>query len=610
MTAHAAIAAVPKSGTANRTLLQALLVSRVAWIVGAGEDPAAFDPRGEDGSPLTQVIGYNGLWFWYDEADSTTGHDGTTCIVTTATGGRYKVTGIDMLITHVVSKTLADPPDADDVDEELRPSDGDAYLVPTGGTWPSGKEDYIAVWVEARREWFYIAPKPGWFVWVPGATSDAAYHYDSVQAAWIVGLGDGLAAEDSIPLSAIQGCAASLTVRVEDQTHYAPPGARKTGATPTMPLGGTASNINDNSDTTLGVTSALGDLTGATVAGRIIARLALAATTTLICIEARGVLGSAVSSSSAMGLYYSTNNGSTWTQAGLGFTLSATAQTIQRTGTFAGVTDIALVTEAKNWSTNTNTVAGLNAFDATVTGSVGDTYVIASPAIGVFAGMESKVARCEVADAYVIYTQADGDEVYDKNLKKKYKWSSTASAWQAAFSGYANLSEAEDLTTATITSNTPSASGYFYDASTAPTSTVDASKITESLTLSVTADFADQVLEIEYVASVTTNISMSNNSSAATSYTLTGSVCVDSETAARDWALAYRRIQASGAAPTSLTDFDKVRLIFRVTLADTSAHTLKIKLHHGNNDSNPSNRTYSATSIGLSRRRLLARKRA
>lgn len=605
MTAHAAIAAVPKSGMPNRTLLQALLVSRVAWIVGAGEDPTAFDPRGEDDSPLTQVIGYNGLWFWYDEADSTTGHDGTTCIVTTATGGRYKVTGVDMLITHVISKTLADPPDPDDVDEELRPSDGDAYLVPTGGTWPSGKEDYIAVWVEARREWFYIAPKAGWFVWVPGATQDTAYHYDSVQTEWIVGLGAGAATTDSVPLSAIIGCAASLTVRVENQKTYAPPGSRKTGATPTMPLGGTASNINDNSDTTLGVTSALGDLTGGSVASRIIARLALASTATLICIEARGVLGSAVSSSNAMGLYYSTNNGSTWTQAGSGFTLSATAQTIQRTGTFVGVTDIALVTEAKNWSTATNTVAGLNAFDATVTGSVGDSYVVASPAIGVFAGMENKVAICEVANAYVIYTPSAGDEVYDKALATRIRW--TGSAWQAAVSGYASVIEAEDLTTLSLSNNSSDQQGYVLS-STPPTSTQSDDNFADTLTCSVTADVAGQVVEVEYDASVLTALAATTPGSATTQYSIVAAFYVDSETNARYWQRIFLRKQASGAADATIWAQFHPRCAGKITLGDTSAHTIKVRFHMAIVDGG--NTAITANSISLMHRRIIARKRA
>ena len=201
MTAHAAIAAVPKTTAPNRALLQSALVSRYAYVIWDSEDPQDFDPRGEDGTPLTHYILYNGLIFKLDEADATTGHDGTTCIVTSATGGRYKIVGVDLLITHVLSKTLTTPPSPDD---SPPPTNGDAYLVPAASTgdWAS-KEDYIAVWVEARREWFYIAPKPGWFVWIAGATADTAYHYDSVQAAWISGLGGGLADADSVPISAL-----------------------------------------------------------------------------------------------------------------------------------------------------------------------------------------------------------------------------------------------------------------------------------------------------------------------------------------------------------------------------------------------------------------------
>ncbi len=424
MTAHAAIAAVPKTGTPQRTMLQALLVSRVAWIVGSGENPADFDPRGEDGSPVTRVIGYNGLWFWYDEADSTTGHDGTTCIVTTATGGRYKVTGVDILITSVISKTLTTPPDPDDVDEEARPSDGDAYIVPTASTGPWATwTGSIAVWVEARREWFRILPKAGWFVSVPAATRDVVYRYDSVQAAWITGDGSTPAA-NTVPLSALIAHGLG-PVRVSNQTTYAPPGSRKTGATPAMALGGTASNINDNSDSTTAVTSALGDLSAAAFASRIVAQLTLAATTDLICIEVRAVLGSAAG---AMGIWY--KSGGVWSQAGSGFTLSTSAQNIQRTGDFQDVTDIALVTEAKNWSTNTHTLAGLNAYDATVTGSVGDALIIAAGAFGIFAGHEGKVAICQVADTYTIYTPAVGNKVYDIALGYEVRWS--GAAWVSA----------------------------------------------------------------------------------------------------------------------------------------------------------------------------------
>lgn len=431
MTAHPAIAAVPKTGAPSRALLQALLVTRVAIVLGDAESPDAFDPRGEDGAIATHVIGYRGVWFWLDEADATTGHDGVTCIVTAATGGRYKATGIDLLITHVKSKTLVTPPDPDDVDEEARPVNGDSYLIPVAatGAW-ANKTNWIATWVEARREWFLITPKPGWFVWLAGATQDIAYHYDSVQAAWITGLGGGLQAASSVPLSAIIGTKASLILKVENDTAYAPPGSRKTGATPAMPKGGTATAINDNDDATSAVTGALGNLSGASVADRIVARLTLAAATNLIAIEARGVLGSVASSADAMGLYWSANNGAAWTQAGAGFTLGVGAANVMRTGAFAGVTDIALVTEAKNWAAATNTLGGLNAFDATVTAAVGDAWIIAPNPIGIFAGKTNQVAICETVNTLTMYQPSAGDFVFSKAVGRNLQFRD--GAWLSA----------------------------------------------------------------------------------------------------------------------------------------------------------------------------------
>jgi hypothetical protein len=497
MTAHAAIAAVPKTvppSQASQTLLQALLVSRIAYIIGDLEDPEAFDPRGEDGTPVTLVLGYRGQWFWFNEA-STAGHDGTTVIVTSATGGRYLVNDVNLLITSVISMTVTDPPDPDDVDEELRPNDGDAYLVPaaSSGDWATWTGS-IAVWIAARVEWFRITPKAGWFVSVPGATRDVVYRYDSVQADWITGDG-GTPGANTVPLSALIGFGLG-PVKVQNQTTYAPPGSRKTGATPTMPLGGTASNINDNDDATSAVTSALGDLSAAAFADRIVAQLALAAPTDLISIEARGVLGSAVSSSNAMGLWY--KSAGVWSQAGSGFTLSATAQNIQRNGSFAAVTDIALVTEGKNWSTATNTLIGLNAYDATVTGAVGDAYVIASPAIGIFAGHELKVAVCEVANSYTICDPQNMDRVADVALGIDIKWNGTA--WVSAAGAIIDRARTPLTESGSTTSDTLSTAEYLYSTGTEPTTLQK--RFTDDVGLTFSAKAADNPLIFKYVADI------------------------------------------------------------------------------------------------------------
>lgn len=553
MTAHAAIAAVPKTGSPDRSLLQNLLVTRAAYVIGASEDPEAFDPRGENGDVVVQLIGYNGHWFWYDEADSTTGHDGETCIVTSATGGRYKVNGVDLLITHVISKTLTTPPDPDDVDEEERPSDGDAYIVPAAATgdW-STWENSIAVWSEPRREWMRILPKPGWFVWIAGDDADTAYHYDSVQAEWISGLGGGLSSENSVPLSAIIGCAASLTIRVQNQTTYAPPGSRKTGATPTMPLGGTASNINDDDDATSGVSSALGNLTGAAVGDRIVARLALAATTDLIAIEARGALGSATSSANAMGLYYSTDGGSSWTQAGSGFTLSTASQNVQRTGTFNGVTDIALITEAKNWASNTNELAGLNAYDATVVASVGDSYIIASNSFGIFSGQSTKLAVCEVEDSFAIYTPANGDRVFD--VASNFAVQFNGSAWVSA--GGTLIDQAFTRNRGTTDTGTGgTGSKYTYSDSAAPTTLHDHRR--EVTGILFTAKATGNPIKLDYQAEVTVNNDL-----------IVVAVFRDNETNAIDWVPFDMQRLAS--------NLNWVKVSFRFDALDADEHTYRV----------------------------------
>lgn len=223
MTAHPAIAAVPVAGTPNRGLLQALLIGRCAYIFGDAEDPEAFDPTGT--GTLVLVLGYQGKWFWYDEADSTTAHDGTVCIVT-AGGERYKTFGLDLLITSVISHTETTPPDPEDVDEELRPDYGDAYRVPSGATgdW-SGHADDIAVWT-TREEWEFIAPKAGWLVWTRGTAPDGydvAYHYDSAQGEWTAGFGGQAHPDGTIPQSATINFGKNFIV--ENQTTNTPPGS-------------------------------------------------------------------------------------------------------------------------------------------------------------------------------------------------------------------------------------------------------------------------------------------------------------------------------------------------------------------------------------------------
>jgi hypothetical protein len=412
---------------------------------------------------------------------------------------------------------------------------------------------------------------------------------------------------DSVKLSAIIGAAASLTIRVENQTQYAPPGSRQTGGTAAAPLGGTASNLNDNDDDTVTTTSALGDLSGQAVADRIIAKLTLAEATDLICVEARGILGSAASSSNAMGLYYSDDDGATWSQAGTGFTLSTSAQNIQRTGTFSGVTDIAVVTEAKNWSTDTNTVAGLNAFDDSVTATVGQSWIIGEGAIGDLAGNEGKVARCEATDTLTIYTPEDGDEVYDKDTKTRIRWSSVATAWQAAASGYSSVEYFEDPDAESLSSTGSNGSDLGTDfPATAPTQTLNKSKILETLTATVQADRAEQVIEVIFDAALASGPSASGPIDSVTSVLILGAIFVDDETDARDWRQIHRFNQSTGTISASSLSSMSPQCSFKLTLSDTSSHTLKMMFQIRVNTA----QNISSFTLPLARRSFTVRKLA
>ena len=216
MAAHEAIAASPVAGTPDRGEMQEVLIERYGYIVKSGENPQDFDPQGEGGTGyLTLVIGFNGKWFWLDPADASTAHDGTTCIVTTATGGRYKVDGLSYLVIDVADKDLTAPPGS--------PSLGDKYIAGAAATgdWATHDDD-IAIYT--ARGWEFITPGQGRIVFV---ADEAVFYHFTAGGAWVAGFGTTPLADDSVPLSAAINF--GHLVIVENQTTTAPPGSPSTG---------------------------------------------------------------------------------------------------------------------------------------------------------------------------------------------------------------------------------------------------------------------------------------------------------------------------------------------------------------------------------------------
>lgn len=528
------------------------------------------DPVDPDlgGVRLAYTYGSDGGFFAYDADDSTTAQDPIYCLVLIG-GKRYKRSG-QPKIASVKSRTTTTVPASPDL--------GDAYLYISGG-WGAegGSANQIGVYSSlggGSWQWVDAAFGPPLYV----EDEDSYVHWDG--SAWADGPNARSGAADSVKLSEIQGCAASLTIRVENQTTYAPPGSRKTGATPAVPLGGTAVNINDNSDATTSVTSALGDLTGASVASRIIAKLSLAAATDLIAIEARGVLGSAASSASAMGLYYSTDNGATWTQAGSGFTLSTTAQNVVRTGSFAGVTDVALVTEAKNWSTDTNTLAQLNAYDGTVTASVGDAWIVAAGGFGVLSGWDGSVARCEISNTLTRYVPADGDEVYDKASTGRFRWVAALSAWVTSQGVVAKKYVKTDGTGSNTLRDSGSVSGYDYsDTSWFAGSWTLYLGRTDDATITHSAQSPDNILEFHYEARCQGWQDGANYGTGAVAGDRPAAIGVwrDDETAPIAWTRANDAIDGAGT-------FEDPRLLavtFALAAGDTNEHIYTVRIISG-----------------------------
>jgi hypothetical protein len=220
-------------------------------------------------------------------------------------------------------------------------------------------------------------------------------------------------------------------------------------------------------------------------------------------------------------------------------------------------------------------------------------YIIGPSPTGAWAGNAGKLTIAK-NNAWIIVTPLEGWTAYDKNLNTGYVYNG---GWIAQVAGYDQITSADDLTSATLTPGGSTAAGYVFS-TTAPTSTQDR-RCVETLTASLAAAFAGQTFDLEYFASVTAaSITTSGTGNAIDSYTV--ALFVDSEVTARDW------IQVAKQTSSVTTNVIPSPLFapLRLTLADTSAHTIRIHiLPHGTG-------SISGGTITIARRRIIARRRA
>lgn len=212
---HDAVAAFPTVGNPNKTLARNVLVARMPYVLADTDDSRnliAIDPS--TGAIIVDML-LLGRVFHYDPTDTTTVHDGTTCLVS-ADGLRYKLAlGSDVFAYAVLDNTIATPPGS--------PALGDAYLVAAGatGAW-AGKSNFIAV--KTARGWEFVNFSIGRFIYVESVDT---YYHKNAGGAWVTGFGNQVVAPNSVPLSAAINFGKRMIV--ENQTTTAPPGSPTVG---------------------------------------------------------------------------------------------------------------------------------------------------------------------------------------------------------------------------------------------------------------------------------------------------------------------------------------------------------------------------------------------
>lgn len=216
---HDAVAASGVNGgaAANKTLLRSLYVARFPYCLADDEDSQqliAVDPN--TGSIITDIL-FLGRVFHYDPLDTTTAHDGTSCLVS-SDGKRYKLAqNEDVIAWSVLDVTRTAPPSS--------PSIGDAHIVASAATgdW-SGHDGEVAV--RTARGWEFVTYAIGRLIYDEGG--DAYYHRDS-SGDWVAGFGTQVIGANSVGPGALVNAGAGYILRVENQTTNAPPASPVVG---------------------------------------------------------------------------------------------------------------------------------------------------------------------------------------------------------------------------------------------------------------------------------------------------------------------------------------------------------------------------------------------
>jgi len=238
----------------------------------------------------------------------------------------------------------------------------------------------------------------------------------------------------------------------------------------------------------------------------------------------------------------------------------------------------------------------------------GALYIVGVNATGPWDDHDTDIAESQGEDPqnpgetlWAFYPPYEGASVYDLDLQIKRIF--REGVWDSESSGYAEVLEnfAESSAALSLAS---SGSGYTFNPTSPPQQTSNG-RYTETIELPVQADFAGQVFDIHYDASVT-GISL-NGTGAFASVIMTAAVFIDSVAAAQDWCQILRGSQDNtNSLQSNLADrLDSINASFKITLGDTNPHSVKIIFFIQPGSGNPSSGT-----LTVARRRLKALKRS
>lgn len=186
------------------------------------------------------------------------------------------------------------------------------------------------------------------------------------------------------------------------------------GGTPSMPMGGTAANINDDNSGTSATTGAIGDLSSTVLNSRVVASIDLGSTKTVTKVDAVNI--SFGSSSNGGCIFVWSTNGTSWNTLGSSFTINTTPSSPQWTGS-QSCRYIGMTVGQSNYTTDTLTIADLNGYEnlpPNMTLVSNATTALATPADAFIALWQEDVDSVTLNTDLKAYASRDGGTTWDQ----------------------------------------------------------------------------------------------------------------------------------------------------------------------------------------------------